>query len=159
MGDVTDDRAAWYAARPSVLVSACMLITDLSDRVLMVKPNYWPGWQIPGGGIDEGEPPHQCAEREIAEELGLRIAAGPLLVFDWAPPLGPRPKVMANFIFDGGTITDPGAIRLQAAELDDARFCTWADAEQLMPPNTAARIPAARRARAEQRAIYLPAGA
>lgn len=32
---------------------------------------------------------------------------------------------MTNYLFDGGTITDPAAIRLQNTELDGARFWTW----------------------------------
>jgi 8-oxo-dGTP diphosphatase len=97
------------------------------------------------------------AAREVAEEVSLDIEAGELLVIDWVPPQGDRPRVMTNYIFDGGTIEDPSGIRLQDTELDDARFWTWEQAETKMPASTAARIPAARRARRMQRAIYLPA--
>jgi 8-oxo-dGTP diphosphatase len=65
---------------------------------------------------------------------------------------------MTNYLFDGGTITDPAAIRLQDTELDDARFWTWEQAETRLPDSTASRIPAARRARMLQRAIYPPVG-
>jgi ADP-ribose pyrophosphatase YjhB (NUDIX family) len=148
--------ADWYASLPTVYASACMLLTDPHDRVMLVKPNYRTYWAIPGGMVEAGEAPHECVAREIAEELGLDITAGDLLVVDWVPPHGDRPRVMTNYIFDGGTIEDPAAIQLQHDELDDAQFCTWEQAETKMPASTAARIPAARQARKDQRTIYLP---
>jgi 8-oxo-dGTP diphosphatase len=150
------DPPEWYASLPTVHVSACALLTDSEDRVLLVKPNYRPYWAVPGGIINEGESPHECAAREIAEELGLVIRPMALLVLDFAPPQGDRTRPMMNFIFDGGTVSDPAQIRLQRDELDAARFWTWDDAEAQMPQATAARIPAARLARKNQRAVYLP---
>ena len=63
---------------------------------------------------------------------------------------------MMNLIFDGGILSDPTRIRLQRDELDEARFWTWDDAEAKMPSATAPRIAAARLARKNQRAVYLP---
>ncbi|MBV9446302.1 MAG: NUDIX hydrolase [Streptosporangiaceae bacterium] len=78
--------ADWYASLPTVYVSASMLLTDTRDRVLLVKPSYRPYWSLPGGIVEADEAPHECASREIAEEIGLDIKAGDLLVVDWAPP-------------------------------------------------------------------------
>ncbi|MEK9661287.1 MAG: RNA pyrophosphohydrolase, partial [Alphaproteobacteria bacterium] len=33
------------------------------------------GWQLPQGGIDKGEAPHEAALRELAEEIGTTNAA------------------------------------------------------------------------------------
>ncbi|WP_344891502.1 NUDIX hydrolase [Nonomuraea antimicrobica] len=149
--------AEWYASLPTVHVSACMLLTDDADHVLLVKPNYRSYWAVPGGIVDDGEPPHLCAVREVGEELGLQVRLGALLVVDWAPPLGDRPRPMMNFIFDGGIITDPSRIRLQTDELDAAQFWPWDEAATKLPATTAARIPAARAARKNQQTIFLPA--
>ena len=148
--------ADWFASLPTVYLSASMLITDPADRILMVKPNYRPDWGIPGGIVEAGEAPDECVTREIAEELGLGIPAGDLLVVDWMAAAGERPQAIMNFIFDGGVLTDPGAIRLQEEELDDAQFLAWAEAEARMPASSAARVPAARQARQARRTIYLP---
>jgi hypothetical protein len=32
----------WHASLPTVHLSACMLLTDDADRVLLVKPHYRP---------------------------------------------------------------------------------------------------------------------
>jgi hypothetical protein len=40
---------------------------------------------------------------------------------------------MINFMFDGGVLSDPGRIRLQVEELDDATFFPWNIAATLLP--------------------------
>lgn len=146
----------WFASLPTVYLSAGLIITDQADRLLIVKPNYRDGWSIPGGIVEEGEAPHLCATREVAEEVGLAVAAGRLLVVDWAAPGGNRPRAITNYLFDGGTWADPAAIRVQEEELDAAEFVPWAEAEARMPAATAARVPAAREARASGHTVYLP---
>ncbi|MCW2905268.1 MAG: putative ATP/GTP-binding protein [Actinomycetia bacterium] len=148
--------ADWFASLPTVYLSASMLITDSEDRILLVKPNYRPDWGIPGGIVEADEAPDQCVSREIAEELALDIPAGDLLVVDWSAAAGARPQAIMNFVFDGGVLTDPRAIRLQEEELDDAEFLGWAEAEARMAPAQAARVPAARQARQTRRTVYLP---
>lgn len=150
------DPQQWFASLPTVFASAGLLLTDVHDRVLLVKPNYRPLWSLPGGIIEHGEPPHEAARREVHEELGLRIDTGPLLVVSWLPPNEERPRSMVHFLFDGGTISDGTPLRLQADELDDAAFFPWEEAVTMLPAATAPRLPAARRARKDHRPVYLP---
>jgi 8-oxo-dGTP diphosphatase len=46
------------------------------DKVLVIqrarKP-YFGLWSLPGGRLEPGETPEQAAEREIMEEVGLRV--------------------------------------------------------------------------------------
>ncbi|MFC7381725.1 NUDIX hydrolase [Sphaerisporangium rhizosphaerae] len=62
---------------------------------------------------------------------------------------------MMNFIFDGGTITEPARIRVQADELDAAQFWPWDQSATELPAATAARIPAARTVRKNKQTISL----
>jgi 8-oxo-dGTP diphosphatase len=112
---------------------------------------------LPGGILEHGEPPHLGCFREVEEELGLAREVGPLLVAAWTAPEGPRPRPIASYIFDGGVLADPGAIRLQKEELDDWRFVPPSEFEAHLPAFMARRVRAAVTARVTGTAVYLPA--
>jgi 8-oxo-dGTP pyrophosphatase MutT (NUDIX family) len=48
------------------------------DRVLLLK-NERQEWELPGGKLEPGEEPPACVAREITEETGLPVTAGPIL--------------------------------------------------------------------------------
>ena len=140
--------------------SAAALITSASGDVLLVKPNYRDHWSLPGGIIEDGEPPHVACAREVQEELGLSVSVGPLVAVDWLAPEGTRSRPAVAFLFDGGVLTDPSAIVLQESELDEWRFIPPADVAAFLPPRGALRVTAGLRANAsgaEYRAAYVPA--
>ncbi|WP_308406460.1 NUDIX hydrolase [Streptomyces sp. AC602_WCS936] len=115
----TPDYATYIAGLPRVLAGAAAVCRDAEGRVLLVEPNYREGWTLPGGTIEseDGETPRQGARRETAEEIGLDVRLGRLLVVDWSH--GPdRPPIVA-YLYDGGVLTedDLKAIRLQEEEL------------------------------------------
>src|SRR3954451_7207137 len=80
-------------------VAAGVLMHDDQGRLLMVRPTYKDGWDIPGGYVEPDESPAQAAERGLAEELNLRRIPGRLLVVDWAPHPAKGDKLL--FVFDG----------------------------------------------------------
>lgn len=48
------------------------------DKLLFVSnEGYY--WYLPGGRVEESETMHQCVEREVYEETGLRVKTGDLL--------------------------------------------------------------------------------
>jgi 8-oxo-dGTP diphosphatase len=134
--------------------AAGALFVDERDQVLLVEPTYKPGWEIPGGVIEEGETPSAACTREIAEELGLNVHVGRLLVVDWAPhPRGE--KVL--FVFDGGLLPDTtvSRIRLPADELASYRFVPPGEVGAWLPPRLTRRMTAALEARADGTIHYL----
>ncbi|MFD5508992.1 NUDIX hydrolase [Streptomyces sp. NPDC127051] len=57
-------------------VSTAIIVQD--GRVLMARRRQQEGkllWAFPGGGIEAGESPEEAAVREVAEEVGLEVAA------------------------------------------------------------------------------------
>jgi 8-oxo-dGTP diphosphatase len=147
---------AWFATLPTMFGAAAALFTNPAGRILLVKPNYRNHWSVPGGMLDDGEPPHEGCRREVEEEIGLQITPGPLLVIDWVAPDAIRPRPIVHFIFEGGELDDDVPIRLQEDELDDYRFTEPGDLGSYLPPFLATRVAAALRGRLTGGTIYLP---
>ena len=150
------EEAAWYAQLPTMFGAAGALFTDADGRVLLVKPNYRDHWSLPGGILEQGEPPHEACRREVQEELGLDIAPGPLLVVGWTGLDGKRPRPVLHFVFDGGTLAAGTPIRLQEEELDDYGSSSSPGLTTTCPPLISARVAAAVRGPG-QRGDRLPA--
>lgn len=53
-------------------VSVCFL--DPDGRICLVQHSYSKGWGLPGGMMDGDETPLTTAQREMEEELALRVA-------------------------------------------------------------------------------------
>jgi 8-oxo-dGTP pyrophosphatase MutT (NUDIX family)/predicted kinase len=143
-------------------VAAAVLLFDDQDRVLLVDPVYKPGWEFPGGVVEDGEPPTLAAAREVAEELGIGLDPERLrlLVTDWEPHRGPRTGGL-RLVFDGGRLTAAqcAAVALQAEELRGWRFTDEPQWRTLLPESKRGRLAAALRARAAAETRYLEAGA
>ena len=150
------DPATWYATLPTMYGTAAALITDPAGLVLLVKPNYRDLWSLPGGILEEGEPPHVGCAREVAEELGLTLPLGGLLAVDWVAPEGERPRPIVAFVFDGGVLSDGSSIVLQESELDAFEFVSPDLAVDYLPPHLALRVAGALRGRASGAPVYLP---
>ncbi len=146
----------WYQSLPTFYAAAGVLITDPLGRLLLVKPNYHDLWAFPGGMIEAEEKPHEAAAREVAEELGLKLNVGMLLLVDWSAPMGKRPSSIMYFLFDGGTIEDTAGLSLDEEEIEAAAFFTLAGCQAALPAHIAQRAPAAVAARNAGRMVYLP---
>jgi len=49
------------------------------DRHVLLLRNERDEWELPGGKLELGEDPPECVVREIAEEVGWQVVAGPIL--------------------------------------------------------------------------------
>ncbi|MCP9206950.1 NUDIX domain-containing protein [Streptomyces sp. NEAU-Y11] len=166
MRPTPDDPAAWnaYLAEGNATqarkrVAADVLLRDPDGRVLLVKPTYKPGWDLPGGMSEANEAPDDTARREIKEELGLDLIRLRPLVIDWVPPHGPWDDQIA-FIFDGGTLTHDQAasVRPHDDELSELRFASPAQAADALRGRLRRRFEAALHATGEGAPRYLRGG-
>jgi 8-oxo-dGTP pyrophosphatase MutT (NUDIX family) len=117
-----------------------VLIHDAAMNVLLVKPTYKDGWDIPGGYVEPDESPAQAAERELREELGMPRTCGRLLVVDWAPHPAEGDKLL--FVFDGGLLVPDDEVQPRPDGNEIAEACLWAPAmfNELMPARLARRL-------------------
>jgi 8-oxo-dGTP pyrophosphatase MutT (NUDIX family) len=123
-------------------LAAGVLLFDEQDRLLLVDPTYKPGWEFPGGIVENGEAPARAAIREVAEETGIQLGQIPrLLVVDWEPPRPPGYGGL-RLLFDGGRLrsADAGRLRLPVSELRGWRFVSEEEAADLLPPNRYERL-------------------
>lgn len=144
---------------PSVLpakrVASGALIRDPEGSVLLAKPTYKEGWDIPGGLVEPGESPREAAERECFEELGRHVEIGDLLCVHYAPSAR-IPGDGICFVFDGGTSSaDPGDYVLPPDELSDLSFIRPAELDAYLPPIMVPRLLAAIEATRTRMIVYL----
>lgn len=121
-----------------------MLIRDHEGRVLLCSLTYKTDWDLPGGVVEVNEAPREAVTREIEEELGLDIPAGPLVLTDWLPAWSGWDDALC-LVFDGGrhdaSLTD--TIVREAREIRTAEFCTAEQVRERCADFTARRIEAA----------------
>jgi RimJ/RimL family protein N-acetyltransferase/8-oxo-dGTP pyrophosphatase MutT (NUDIX family) len=121
-----------------------LLVHDPAGRVLLCQLTYKQDWDLPGGVVEVGESPQLAVEREVEEELGLALKAGPLVLTDWLPPWGGWDDALC-LVFDGGE-HDPTVLDrmvAQVREIRTAEFCTLEQVRERAADFTARRVEAA----------------
>ena len=96
------------------------VIKDDQGRLLLIKRGHEPGaglWSLPGGRIEPGETDAEALVREMREETGLDVQAGPLLGSVRRPAPGGNVLDIRDY---GATITG-GTLRAG----DDAAEARW----------------------------------
>jgi 8-oxo-dGTP pyrophosphatase MutT (NUDIX family) len=67
-----------------------VMVFSQNDEIVLARKSYGaPGWAMPGGGVELDETFHDCARREILEELGVRLDELELVMIEeetWLSP-------------------------------------------------------------------------
>ena len=73
-GDDASTKAQFHPCETipkNALVTSCMVCVIHDDKLLLTKPPR--GWGLPGGRLEPGEAPEDCARREVYEEAAVRL--------------------------------------------------------------------------------------
>jgi len=111
-------------AKPRFIVGAVVLLRDRDapepGRLLLVRQPPGHRWSLPGGLLNRNEPPAAAAARELAEEVGIRLAPDELVE-------GTPNAVVhidgrwIDMVFEGRVPADV-AITVDGAEIYEAAF-------------------------------------
>lgn len=134
-----DELKAFIASLPTRRLAAGALIRNEANQMLVVKPNYKDGWTIPGGTIEAGEAPQVGCFREVAEEVGLDLEAGRLLVIFHGLQMGIWGD-STYYIYDAGVLPATATITLQEEELTGYEWVAPEDLDDYFGPSQAHRL-------------------
>jgi len=110
-----------------VLATDGVVIRD--GQVLLMERTHAPfedRWVLPGGLVERGETARTACEREVAEEVGLEVAADRFVGLYDDPDRDPRGNVSAPFRC---TPTSDAV----AEPLEEARAVEWVDPDDRPP--------------------------
>ncbi len=139
----------WIRSLPMRPASSAAVFFNKAGEMLIVKPNYKPGWQVPGGIIDPNEPPSHGCVREIKEEIGLDTEVDALKLIGVSHGIQKSDTGelydLIYFAFFAGELTDKqiSEIKLQTSELDEMKFMNFEDASPLLNDGIRIRLKAA----------------
>jgi len=105
------------AERPTIRVGGFL---EHGGRLLLVEQGRGDEryWLLPGGGVRFGETLSEALRREIAEELGLRVAVGRLLaIVESISPEPAYPKHVIHLVFEVSAAPEADIIPQEAAVL------------------------------------------
>ncbi len=111
------------------------VVKDEAGRLLLIKRGHEPGaglWSIPGGRVEPGESDVAALIREVREETGLDVLAGPLLGVVQRPGLAGAVVDIRDYVavVTGGELTAG----------DDAADARWADPAEIAGMDAAGQL-------------------
>lgn len=78
-------------------VSVKAVIFSLDNKILLLKRPNEGRWDMPGGGVDEGETLSEALIREIEEEVGLTVDNA-LPLYSFIRDIKPKPEKLIQFV-------------------------------------------------------------
>jgi 8-oxo-dGTP pyrophosphatase MutT (NUDIX family) len=152
----------WVNSLAKKPASSGVLLFNDKKELLIVKPTYREGWQLPGGVLEHLESPSASAIRETQEEIGVTIDTPKLIGISYGSTNSEEgaPYDVFYFLFHGGTLTEDqiSKIKLQEKELSEFKFLPVEQALPLFNKRITLRVERALKAFEENTVDYAEYG-
>jgi FlaA1/EpsC-like NDP-sugar epimerase/8-oxo-dGTP pyrophosphatase MutT (NUDIX family) len=63
----------YFLLRRPMTLGVRAIVVNKQDEILLIRHRYEPGWQLPGGGVENGESALEALYRELLEEGGVKM--------------------------------------------------------------------------------------
>ncbi|OPA75212.1 DNA mismatch repair protein MutT [Paenibacillus selenitireducens] len=109
---------------PKHIVAVSALVRNGQGEVLLVKTHGRSDtWELPGGQVEEGEPPHLAVCRELKEETGIEAKANGVTGVYYNATMGILSMVFTCEYLGGEVIIQPEEIKeAQFVQLDESNI-------------------------------------
>lgn len=125
-----EENRAWRAKQPQKMIVAKVVVRSDKGNVLLAKSSYKKSWQMPGGGVENGESPEEAAIRETQEELGLALPIDSLTI---KGTIYKKDEEILFVIFESNhRISEDIELKAQASEITNFKFIDIAQAAPLL---------------------------
>lgn len=144
---------------PKKRMGAGALVLDQKNRIVIVNPSYKKQWALPGGVVEKNESPKKACEREVEEELGIKLKVTKLLCIDYISRTKQKNENL-QFVFYCGKLNKNqiAKIKVPKDELLGFRFVDIKTALKLLRPKIRRRLPKCIKALNNNTTAYLENG-
>ena len=123
------DKTPPMPALPAPLKCAC-LVDRRDDTLLLVRVRDNPHWYLPGGKIEPGETPAAALQRELLEELGIRLETDSIrYLYTVLGPAYGQPGEVELVCFAGNWAGEARA----CAEISEIAWLSLAETDKFAP--------------------------
>ena len=143
-----------FLSRKTVGSGAVFL--DEKQRILIVKPNYKEGWNLPGGRVENDESPTEACAKEVFEEIGLKKSIQQLACVQYMKKAAMNHDHI-RLAFFGGILSESEirSIKLQQEELTEFKFAALSEMKGYVDQHLLSLIESAIAAQRENKVIYI----
>jgi len=135
-------RKTWIQTLAKRHTASGAFIFNDQNQLLILKPSYKDGWNLPGGVTDEFESPYQTVIRECKEEVNLDVQIKDLVLIDYSL------KTIDDFEHDyiefyfTVSVKNLSDIQIDNQEIIDYKFIDIKEAKNYLTQNYHTRLQA-----------------